>query len=197
MGNFRINNRRTLKINNGFFKAGPLVMAPTTTTTTTSWTPTVQCSGSNPSIGLTITGTTGSITWCGQTWNLPTDSGVTKEVCPTSYLNVRRMPSIYHTGINSWKYSYNGTFRLARAAIEYYMGTLMTHLNIIDGFFDSRVSSHVEYPYAQTGTTHTSRAGLISNVPFPTVQDYQITDEFFGSYTISNITYSWQRGTNW
>ena len=39
-----------------------------------------------PEMLLTVTGTTGQVTWCGETWNLPTDSGVEKSVCPTEYV---------------------------------------------------------------------------------------------------------------
>jgi len=39
----------------------------------------------DPEMLLTVTGTTGTINWCGETWNLPGDSGVQKSVCPTVY----------------------------------------------------------------------------------------------------------------
>ena len=44
-----------------------------------------SCPGSDPEILVTVSGSSGTITWLGETWNLPTDSGVQKTVCPTSY----------------------------------------------------------------------------------------------------------------
>jgi hypothetical protein len=42
------------------------------------------CPG-QPKMLLTVTGTSGTINWCGETWVLPADSGVQKVVCPTTY----------------------------------------------------------------------------------------------------------------
>lgn len=41
--------------------------------------------GDLPEMLVTVTGTTGTINWCGETWNLPDDSGVEKSVCPDTY----------------------------------------------------------------------------------------------------------------
>lgn len=49
----------------------------------------VRCGGNpcapDPEMLLTVTGAAGTITWCGETWVLPGDSGVEKSVCPTTY----------------------------------------------------------------------------------------------------------------
>lgn len=43
------------------------------------------CPNSYPEILLTVTGTTGTISWGGLTWTLPAESGVEKISCPTCY----------------------------------------------------------------------------------------------------------------
>jgi len=40
------------------------------------------CGINFPSIILNVTGSSESVTWCGETWDLPSDSGKDKEVCP-------------------------------------------------------------------------------------------------------------------
>ena len=41
--------------------------------------------GFDPSMAGTVTGASGTITWMGETWVLPGESGVTKCVCPDMY----------------------------------------------------------------------------------------------------------------
>lgn len=59
----------------------------------------------DPEMLLTVTGASGTINWCGQTWNLPADSGVEKSVCPTSYSKGRFTvvyPTIPIPGYKFW-----------------------------------------------------------------------------------------------
>jgi len=40
----------------------------------------------SPSIVVSVTGGSGTIDWCGKTWNLPSDNGVQQRVCPDFYI---------------------------------------------------------------------------------------------------------------
>ena len=56
----------------------------------------------DPEMLLTVTGASGTINWCGQTWNLPADSGVEKSVCPTFY-SLGRGTQFQFTFTNTYK----------------------------------------------------------------------------------------------
>ena len=64
-----------------------------------------------PSMKLRVTGTTGTISWCGETWNLPGDSGLCKEVCPEYYRRGKRSSTAtwyttYYTSFRKYKHHY-------------------------------------------------------------------------------------------
>ena len=160
------------------------------TTTTTGWVPTLQCSGgTKASMGLTVTGSSGTINWCGETWNLPADSGVTKEVCPTNHT--------IQPGEERWNYN-TTSLQLTMA-----LGSLGDRAVInLGSYIDyiSNVRRRSTYATASTWTQSIytpSTFRPLSALPFPTVSNYRLTDDFFTSYTQGGITYSWQRGTNW
>lgn len=156
---------------------------------------------------VSVTGASGTIDWLGKTWNLPADSGLPQEVCPTQYYNEQWSGSTYFQGGNGW----NLTASLGQAAlrIKRVYGNFpsvvyqLNQINVRDinngGINTYDRNFFATYPGPVT-THYTQNAfGLVNSVPpaLPTFSEYQITDEFFGSYTIGGITYSWSKGTNW
>jgi hypothetical protein len=81
-----------------------------------------SCSDSSwPTMILAVTGSSGTINWCGETWTLPGDSDVEKEVCPSLYhrgigdkytTTFYSPPDIVYTPDQHWKI--NGQLSLAR-----------------------------------------------------------------------------------
>ena len=70
-----------------------------------------------PLMDLRVSGASGTITWCGETWNLPADSGKCKKVCPTFYkfTKINR----YQTYTNYPCYRYNSTHTPSPSYISY------------------------------------------------------------------------------
>lgn len=59
------------------------------------------CEPDGPEIKVTITtSNSGTYNWCGNTWNMPGDSGVTKTACPTYYEAVS--PPAYVKPFRMW-----------------------------------------------------------------------------------------------
>jgi len=182
------NGRHVIQNNVPLFKyTGTTV--PTTTTTTGPTT--VQCvGGTEPSIALTVTGATGTITWCGQTWTLPGDSGVTKQVCPTSYSK----------GGLAEEWEYNGNeLKLINGMIGAYPSNVRAGVYMDDG-----VNNAFSYRYGYTGygwlgiLWSPSAFQPLYDIDLPsTAGNYAITDDHFTSITLAGITYAWERGTNW
>lgn len=159
----------------------------------------LDCSG-DPSMRVTVTGATpGSITWCGELWVLPGDSGVEKCVCPTTYLKNKNSitgssPSKF--GAHKWLYFSGGIDLLVSRYYRNYSnetGSGTTSNN------QARVLGTSDRKRWRTGVTSISTfpIGLISGVGTPTYSDYDITDDFFGEHTISGITYKWEKGNDW
>jgi hypothetical protein len=165
---------------------------------------TSSCPDADPEMVLTVTGSTGTITWCGETWVLPGESGDPKTVCP----------DIYNKGI------YTAVSPGARQHRWQKAGTTAN-----PDFFFSPVVSLSLHRYADAGPFRGNKVeliGLISVISFvnavpngyvnpyfntppnangfalPTVGDYDIPPEFFGSITSSNsVTYQWDKGNGW
>jgi len=199
---FKVSGDRPLRIHDRLFAIPNSVSGPTTTTTTTTtttgWTPTLNCSGgTEPSMGLTVTGSvTKSVSWCGEVWNLPADSGVTKEVCPDSY--------VLNTTTNQ------GELWVHYAANGFWMERdLVTGSNGVFSYMSVRPSSvtylrsrvTISYGSINNPTTNASIATPFYNIysgPRPTISDYRLPNSWFNSMTdTSGITYAWQRGSNW
>jgi len=163
-----------------------------TPTPTPSPTPTLPnpCAP-DPTILLTVTGTTGTVNWCGRTWTLPGDSGLQQYACPTYYQLQNNPP---YSNFEQWKRLdtyYNDKLTLWRATgfatrmrIQFYART------------GSGGPNGTDYRKAPSQTT-LGLGVMTTGSPFPTSSDYRIPDAWFSSYTSGGITFAWERGIGW
>lgn len=159
--------------------------------------PSLDCSGgTEPSMVLNVVGASGTITWCGLTWNLPGDSGLTQEVCPSQYIDDILTSGAYDKGYHRWlKNTGGGSLRLQRAVFD---GVQRQNVIFLQGSPHTGDNTHNLWNY--TGSKIVDNRGvcsLISTVASPTLGNYQLTNEFFGTCTQGGITYTWSKGTNW
>lgn len=169
-----------------------------------------SCVGGDPEMLVTVSGASGTIVFCGETWNLPGDSGQQKTVCPTTYL---KSTSTYTSPVGTaaqhvWKFTgtatpVSGGLKLQRAARA---TPSPNYTNRVQGVSISPTSgfySRQAWFSGTTGFTYINNA----NTPKPSVVNvvkpsslsggYDLNDAFFGSATISGITYSWAKGNGW
>jgi len=177
----------------------------------------------DPEVLVIVTGASGTINWCGETWNLPADSGVEKSVCPTTYLKTKYYTTSGPTAIDGvWRgehlWYHNAAtgidlllerryqcFRMTYGSPTYYKRSYGPE-RIKLGALGSDYLSHYFYPpapgprpIAANGVyVFSSVLGVLtSGVAEPTYSGYDLLDEFFGSYETGGITYSWARGGGW
>lgn len=160
----------------------------------------------DPEVLATVTGTTGTINWCGETWVLPGDSGVEKIICPTSYAHYTQYTSIYsQQALHSWKYVQTLSLLDLTLRRDFNVGSplLLDKYNRIslDGsnWGIKRVtqfSPGSPTSYFNTTVVPTTFAFPLGDA-MPTLANYDITDNFFFSHTIGGVTYSWARGLGW
>lgn len=178
--------------------------------------------GTDPSMLITVTGgVTSTITWCGETWNLPGDSGVQKEVCPTFYV----INHYYNIFVQAGEGTYVADEIWRQAGLELSRGVLAnwtTSFNIINGDnqrnelqlspsgtlgFNKRDISLVDVRLGTWPTPNiasvspnlaTFSLGLISGEALPRYDGvYRLVGTFFNSYTLSGVTYIWEKGDGW
>lgn len=166
----------------------------------------------DPEMLVTVTGASGTINWCGQTWNLPADSGVTKTVCPTGYLQTKYYqgapPASYPNWVAFHSWFYGTSLQLSRAVktsnrVGGYKrdagnnGNNLRFKSTRDLFvFGGPYATARPAPITYTNTYYSSLS-IISGVNPPQYTDYLITDDFFGSHTIGGVTYTWAKGNGW
>lgn len=168
--------------------------------------PALGCPNDWPSMLLTVTGTSGTVTWCGETWTLPADSGQTREVCPTDYTDKT-------TNLSSglWRsvwWRYDTTNRQLRQTRRVYFsgGTFPTQYTT--GMNANRDTQYLQVKTDKdkfditasgTNTTHNTLSvlNINSGTKLPTYSNVVIHDGYFGSYTTSGITYTWAKGSGW
>lgn len=143
----------------------------------------------NPEILLTVTGASGTVNWCGEQWTLPGDSGLQKSLCPTNYGKGTYAGGFRHY----WKkaITYTGLY-LGRFV---HSGSWRHSIRIQDTAFRGQ-----NFRTSTAGTTslYSYYLSLLSTAsPSPTISNYDIPNNFFGSTTISGITYAWARGQGW
>jgi hypothetical protein len=166
----------------------------------------LPCGGTATAMRVAVAGSTGTINWCGETWVLPGDSGVQKTVCSTNYTKQRSAWFNNRIATHSWKYA--GSLNLYR---YYQLGEGVHH----DYFFNNKNTLSInpgsllkdcihftarEYanpPTPINKSTSYSQLGMIINEEMPEFNNYDITDAFFGSHTISGVIYSWAKGPGW
>jgi hypothetical protein len=176
----------------------------------------IGCPSGDPSVRLTVTGPSGTINWCGETWNLPGDSGVEKSVCPTKYTRVNNMgpSSSRWNATHSWNFNtINGldlrimyTLRTNAVPpifrrISFQIGgganiksVFLKGLSVLAGGFWKGSGSARPIPVSLVSTpTWTTLFSTMDQ----TFSSYDIGDDMFGSYTVGGITYSHARGFDW
>lgn len=170
--------------------------------------------GDVPEMLVTVTGSSGTINWCGETWNLPDDSGVEKSVCPTDYyldkitgtdngysaiaaqerwtntgLGMTREYNFVFVGSNWYRVVF-GAFgnNKNQLTVKGYGDTIL-----FKNSFAGQPSVPVPPTYTSTGTP---QLNLIVGVSAASAT-YRLTDAYFGSYTTGGVTYSWAKGQGW
>jgi len=147
--------------------------------------------GTDASMEISVTngGATETINWCGETWNLPGDNGLAKCVCPAAY-ELKTDPSYK-------RHRWTGAGGSAQALIlnRYFLVPYpwkQASLRVIYS------QDQVRWLFNTSKSTGSSDLGMILGASIePTTNDYQITDEFFGSHTIGAVTYTWAKGADW
>lgn len=167
------------------------------------------CANDYPEVVLTVTGTTGTITWCGETWVLPGDSGVQKTVCPTTFwkqqeYQIDKDVRVQHIWKKAGQLSMSRQYNLSYSSGSGWWASKDTCFNkvkfkgsVTDSVLWSWYSSNfplvggplTEYQYIYLS--------LISNEATVTYNNYLITNAFFGSYVDGTTTYTWERGNGW
>jgi hypothetical protein len=162
-----------------------------------------NCSGTNnPNLQLTVTGASGSVTWCGETWNLPADSGDTRCVCPTTWTEtINYVSANYYKATNKWEYTNVNTTNMIIGRYAYTTGFP------IGGAFANYISAFNRALWNLRSGPKTNFGVNAQNVPagftdidtvaYPTKSAYAITNDFFTSVTNGGITYTWAKGINW
>ena len=156
------------------------------------------------------------INWAGETWNqAEVQAGVTKSVCPASYI-VNQSTVVSSTGVVTFWYATNrwtntGLDLARKVHTRFYsFSGACSYFRDFANNFNRVFRSPIAYggrSFSGCGTTHpmpatntTSGFLTITGVlaaPEPTFGDYLITNEFFGSVTVSGILYTWSKGTGW
>lgn len=158
----------------------------------------IDC-GTDPSIALTVSGASGTINWCGKTWNLPADSGVIKCVCPTSYTS----PAPF---ANKEIWNYNTELGLYDSTTFGFIALRKVRLNpTAFGPIQSLCSGTNPTTCGGTSTLGGGFAGspirgsicLPLNTPNSGTVNADIRDCQFFNYVSGGITYQWERGQGW
>lgn len=187
-----------------------------------------DCAGNpcdpDPEMLLTVTGTSGTINWCGQTWVLPGDSGVEKSVCPTFYAKVKAQSTIttfqiQRIAYERWRHDTTGTpnglLRLSRfygangapgtggfgsaindARLRPSGGSLAYNYRKQTWLWGPTWPTRYSF-FTVTNTGLGLTEGATAAFARYTNNDYLILDSFFGSHVIGGVTYSWARGAGW
>jgi hypothetical protein len=158
----------------------------------------------------------GGITMGGHTWTQEEiRSGASKQVCP-NFNQYSKYTYTWSGGgggrgfIEYW--SYGATNLNVQIKAGYWMSPLAspTHIsaflrlimNVPGAAAKDSVRFDGIYPGGWTNTTWTTRGLSVLPSPFPTTRlptmnNYGIIDEQFGSTTVDGILYTWSRGLGW
>jgi len=149
----------------------------------------------NPEMLLTVSGSSGTINWCGETWNLPGDSGVQKSVCPTDYKPAGVTTTYESVDLYSHHWYYNSSLKLLRR-VGIYNGTLT--FNGKNSLVINSVNDYFGFFYNTLNSSSVNLGVFTSGKPAsPTYSDDAINSDFFQSYTTGGVTYTWQKGAGW
>jgi hypothetical protein len=168
----------------------------------------------------TVTGASGTITWAGQTWNLPADSGLTKTICPDFYQEFRSENFNQFRASHRWRAGGAISNQLDMNRQAYYrwytfFGSFATWISArnflnVHGDRDQQRFAGNKRPNVSVTSTNTTfnvlnqiigePVALYATTGAPTgtaPPDYFMTAAFFGTHIISGITYSWAKGAGW
>jgi len=157
--------------------------------------------GGEPSMAVSVVGVSGTINWVGETWNLPAESGVEKCVCPTTYIKGVDTGA-FSVFDNYWsKLGAGAGEQLKLRRYQYIIdGPTFTSFNnslVVHGDKDREQWTRIFASPPTADNVVSSDLNLILGEPMPTSGAYDFTPAFFGSHTISGITYTWAKGADW
>jgi len=169
------------------------------------------CPNGWPEILATVTGASGTITWCGETWILPDDSGETRSICPSTYRRVLYGGPTMYDALHTWEYRglvlgrFAGLRKFSTFTYGYYwlryFSKNFNRLSVKWLAYSRRsfAARGTAIPLAPTATNTTGfgTLNLISGVAAPSYFDYSMDANFFGSYVSGGVTYSWAKGSGW
>ena len=193
---WQLNNNRVLKLNGKIFAfTEPDPPVPST------------CTDEQPELLLTVTGGTGTVTWGGESWT-EGQRGQTRTVCPILYVNGQ---TNYTTGSNTIKlgefrvkWPNNGIYMIRKEFYQWYYGSLSWNSQANWLELNANVPGAVfarnrKYWTRDKVAPNYIRSNIMNwdNVERPSYSDYQITDDYFGSYVYGGITYTWAKGNGW
>lgn len=162
----------------------------------------------DPEVLVTVSGASGTIGWCGQTWNLPGDSGQQKSICPTSYSkqNFGTFPQVFQ---HTWRHVVSAQDGLQlRREVNRISATIVSASNLVawgdqgQGALPNPTTAFRDYQYrlgsAGPPTLTDFDLGVMpTTAALATPSAYTILDSQFGSYVNGGITYTWAKGQGW
>lgn len=178
-------------------------------------------------VDLTVSGTSGNVTWGFITWKLPDDSGVTREVCPSTGTTIHtEETSTFKTTFSNVYYFSSWARKWAsqhwtvsgltmHRGYSYYIRyeklsspsfSSVSTWTIGYGSHNLRVKSLSDHvTFWSTGGlwnsfTLASDLGVLVNPVnpgHPTYNDYLITADWFSQVDIDGITYKWEQANGW
>jgi hypothetical protein len=165
------------------------------------------------------TANTGTYTWAGETWNMPADSGISKNVCPTFYEQrvVSSYPKVFRLswagdGIDLynqevWATLYGSYGGISPASTYNYPDIAYSDISIYNAHIGAQASHQVvvgnrDNPTPWTNTNWQSYGGAggpfgIFPQPPPGKTITDRAKNLFGSYTTGGVTYAWDKGAGW
>ena len=159
----------------------------------------VVCNWNRPSMLLTVTGTSGTVIWCGKTWNLPADSGEEREVCATSITGADTGHKLRWGGFGVGRYKNSDVYTGYYGTYTYYRaGNSLLLSATIDGSSTSigRDQFLKNICFGPTYTYSTCDLSIACGNHIPTASDYTIPSAWLNnSYTHAGITFSWSKGS--
>ena len=192
---------------------------PTVGVATITFSACTPCPGNDPKMICSVSGSSGTVNWVGESWVLPEDSDQPKSVCPDKWFIGKSYSVTYGHWVaeNVWSFGGvgfpNGELYLQRRYRAsfyngyYYLVNIFgsTVRNVLEAyaaysefqFYGKQPARPVTPTFTNTFQAGTPFLNKINGVAAPTYSNYALTDEFFGTYTKAGITYKWEKGLDW
>ncbi len=160
---------------------------------------------------VTVTGASGTINWCGQTWVLPGESGVEKSVCG-SYVNNQykedKLGGEYYVGQEFWYFT--GLWIERRYGVTVFSGSwqdggnnhvrlqVYYYQDLIDFSGSGSLSTRPSIAGFPSYSYLNSYWGVMNTGDAPTYNDYKLLPKQYQNTVINaGISYSWRKGAGW